>query len=805
MSTVAGDGELRAPDVNGLDASEVAERVAAGHVNHVDDSSSRSLREIVRANVLTRFNAIVATLAVVVIAVGDVRDALFALVMISNAVIGIAQELRSKATLDRLSLVAAPRQRVRRAGIETEIDREEVVIDDVLVIGPGDQIVVDGPVLVADELSIDESLLTGEADAVAKAPDDGVLSGSFVVAGSGLMRADAVGDDSYAARLAREAKAFRRPKSELERGIDLILRVVTWLIVPAGIGLFLAQRYGEQDPLRESLVGTVAGLVALVPQGLVLLLSMAQAVAVIRLGKKQVLVQQLQAVETLARVTLLATDKTGTLTTGAVVVDDVEAWAPSVDEALAALATVDDRPDATMAAVAAARPHDPGWRVVDRVPFASAYKYSAVEFEQVGTWYIGAPEVLLPSDGDQLARAQDLAGHGHRVLAVGRANSLTAAGTLPDDIVPAGLVVCSDEIRSDAADTIAYFRQEQVTTKVISGDNPRTVAAIAERCGIPDADRWVDARELPTEADELGERAAGIAVFGRVTPEVKRALVQVAQDHDEVVAMTGDGVNDTLALKDADLGIAMGAGTPAAKAVAEVVLLDNRFATLPGVVAEGRRVIANIERVARLFVTKTVWAATFAVIVGLARTSYPILPRQLTVIDSLTIGIPAFVLSFQPSHEPARPGFIRRVLRFSVPVGITMGVAGMAAFSIARSDIVGADRPSAQSAVTLVMSALGLIALAELMRPFDRVRAALLAVLCVGLIGAFTIPPVADFFLLEIPESGTAAVVLATVLIGGAGIVAVVRNEEWLVSRVAEPIGRRLGLSDPPADPPHRG
>jgi cation-transporting ATPase E len=415
MSQEAGGDTTETSGIVGLSHAEVAERRERGDVNHVDDSSSRPVSEIIRANVLTRFNAIVGALAVVIIVIGDIRDALFAGVMVSNAVIGIAQELRSKATLDRLTLVAAPRLTAIRDGSEVVVERNDVVLDDLLVIGPGDQIVVDGVILRSDELSVDESLLTGEADAVHKDLDDGVLSGSFVVAGSAVMRATAVGEDAYAAKLAREAREFRRPRSELERGIDLILRVVTWLILPAGLALFFAQWYGQGDALTESLVGTVAGLVALVPQGLVLLLSMAQAVAVIRLGRQQVLVQQLQAVETLARVTLLATDKTGTLTTGSIVVEDVEAW-DSIDDGLAALAAADSQPDTTMAAIRAAHPNDPGWTSTGRVPFASAYKFSAVAFVDHGAWYIGAPEVLLPTDSEQLHRVGALADDGRRVL-----------------------------------------------------------------------------------------------------------------------------------------------------------------------------------------------------------------------------------------------------------------------------------------------------------------------------------------------------------------------------------------------------
>ncbi len=764
----------------GLTSAEVARRVAAGQVNRVDESSSRSLGEIIRSNVLTRFNALISGLAVVVLVVGSPRDALFAVVMVLNAVIGIAQELRSKATLDRLSVVAAPRLTVIRDGQRVVVQRAEVVVDDVIVLAPGDQLVVDGAVIQSDELSIDESLLTGEADPVKKETGSTALSGSFVVAGSGMLRASAVGEDAYAARLTKEAKAFRRPRSELERGIDTILRMVTWIIVPAGVALFLAQRYGEGDSLTDSLIGTVAGLVALVPQGLVLLLSMAQAVAVIRLGRANVLVQQLQAVETLARVTLLATDKTGTLTTGAVVLDKVHVLedALPVDAALGALAAADPHPDATVAAIGAARSGQPGWDVRARIPFASAYKYSAADFNSQGVWYLGAPEVLLAPQSRALEAAQAHADAGMRVLVVGKADGLQPAGTVPADLVPAALVVCADEVRPDAADTIAYFESEQVTVKVISGDNPRTVAAIAARCGVKDAELAVDARTLSAESGPaLADAASRVTVFGRVTPDVKRKLVKAAQSRGEVVAMTGDGVNDTLALKDADLGIAMGAGTAAAKSVAELVLLDNRFATLPGVVAEGRRVIANIERVARLFVTKTVWAATFAVIVGIVTTSYPLIPRQLTVVDGLTIGIPGFVLSFEPSHEPAREGFLRRVVRFCGPVGIVIGVVAMAVFGTLRSSAIGADRLSAQSGTTAVLIALGLVALGELMRPLSPLRVWLLAVLVGLAVGAFAVPFVADFFSLEIPSANEVVPILVGCVGGGALVMLAAR---WL-------------------------
>ena len=768
--------EAVATSQRGLDAAEVAQRTAQGKVNRTDDRSSRTVGEIVRANVLTRFNALIAALMGVVLALGEWRDALFGFVMVLNIGVGIFQEWRAKTTLDRLSLVSAAKVAVWRDGKRQEIASGDVVVDDVFALAPGDQVVVDGEVLESDSLFVDESLLTGEADAIDKAAGDEVKSGSFVTAGGGVARATAVGDDSYAARLTAEAKKFRAPKSETANGIDRILRFVTWAIVPAAVMLYFGQRAADDESVHDTLVGVVAGVVALVPQGLVLLLSMAQAVAVIRLGRKNVLVQKLQAVETLARVTVLASDKTGTLTTGAVTLDNVEALdghrdgagrGDDIGAALAAIASADEFPNATMKAIQAAHPDNPGWSVAGRVAFDSTHKYSAVEFDPGGAWYVGAPEVLLPRDHAEAPRIDDLAKEGRRVLLLAEASSMPSGHELPDDLSAVALVLFDDEVRSDAAETVDYFLKENVRPKVISGDNPVTVSAIARRCNVPDADRYVDARDLPEEASELADVAEATAVFGRVTPEAKRSLLHALQGRGEVVAMTGDGVNDTLALKDADLGIAMGSGTSAAKSVSDLVLLDNRFATLPSVVAEGRRVIANIERVARLFLTKTAWAAALAVLTGILQTRYPLRPRHLTVVDALTIGIPGFVLSFQPSHDPARPGFIRRVLRFSIPAGLVSGVAAMSIYKVGE-DVLVLSIEHAQSGAALTLTGVGLWLLCELARPLDRIRLVLIVALVAMAIAAFTIPFVADFFLLEVPPADFAAWIAGVVVAAGA-------------------------------------
>jgi cation-transporting ATPase E len=441
----------------------------------------------------------------------------------------------------------------------------------------------------------------------------------------------------------------------------------------------------------------------------------------------------------------LASDKTGTLTTGEVRLEGVETLGSAgadVEATLSVIAGSDEFPNATMRAITEAYTAGPARKPARRIAFDSTHKYSAVAFDG-DAYYLGAPEVLLPTDAPHAARVQQLAAEGLRVLLLARASTMAPAGTLPDDLTPVALALFSDEIRPDASSTIDYFVRDHVRPKVISGDNPATVSVIAKRCHVPDAERSVDARQLPSDRDELADEAEGISVFGRVTPEVKRSLLHALQSRGEIVAMTGDGVNDTLALKDADLGIAMGAGTAAAKSVSQVVLLDNRFSTLPSVVGEGRRVISNIEHVARLFVNKTTWAAVVAILTGLLTTSYLLRPRQLTVVDALTIGIPGFVLSFQPSHDPARPGFINRVLRFSLPTGVITGVAAMLVAELGKSQVIGGTHAQAQSGATLALVSLGLWVLYELVRPLDLIRGTLILALVVMAVGAFTIPFVA--------------------------------------------------------------
>ena len=679
--------------VAGLSAAQVAERVAAGRTNDVPARASRSVAEIVRANVLTRFNAIVGVLFAIILVIGPIQDGLFGFVIIINTLIGIVQELRAKRTLERLAIIGEARPRVRRDGAVVELPPTGVVLDDVIDLGPGDKIVVDGVVLAAEGLEIDESLLTGESDPVHKQVGDPVLSGSFVTVGSGAQRATKVGREAYAARLAEEASRFTLVDSELRSGINTILRVITYLLVPAAALIIWSQfRTGSLD---DALRGMVAALVPMVPEGLVLLTSIAFAVGVVRLGARNCLVQELPAIEGLARVDVVCADKTGTLTENGMRLAEVRPFG-DLDEArraLGALAAADPRPNASLVAVGEACP-DPGWTVSATIPFSSARKWSGASFGPEGDWVLGAPDVLLAEGTPARVEAERIGAAGMRVLLLGRA-------TLPVDelgsVEPAALVVLEQRVRPEAAGTLAYFAEQDVEVKVISGDNALSVGAVAAALDLPRADAPVDARTL-TEAD-LADALEDATVFGRVTPAQKRDMVRALQSHGHTVAMTGDGVNDVLALKDADIGVAMGSGSPATRAVAQIVLLDNSFATLPYVVAEGRRVIGNIERVSNLFLAKTVYSVFLAIAIGAIGVPYPFLPRHLTLIGSLTIGIPAFFLALAPNTERARAGFVRRVLRLSVPAGLVAGVGTFVTYLLVRADAGATEIQQSTAAV----------------------------------------------------------------------------------------------------------
>jgi cation-transporting ATPase E len=788
---------------SGLTAAQVEERVAAGRTNAFESPTSRTPREIVRANVFTMFNGLLLTLLVIILATGQWQNGLFGGVIVANSAIGIVQELRAKRTLDRLAILNAPRARVVRDGVEAEIEVAGVVADDLLDLRAGDQVPADGDVHESAGLEIDESLLTGESDPVAKSVGDDVRSGSIVVAGHGRFQATAVGAEAYATKLAAEARRFTLTRSELVAGTNRLLRWISVLLVVVGPILLWSQfRSKDNEGWQDAVTGTVAALVGMVPEGLVLLTSLAFMLATVSLARRQTLVQELPAVEGLARVDVVCLDKTGTLTHGDVVFDHVVPLGVAEDDLGDALGLVSRTGDAnaTASAVAAAFPQS-RWRATGGVPFSSARKWSAVVADGRGTWVFGAPEMILTrptGDAQRQAREQadTLAAEGKRVLLLARADGELSATdgdvALPAELTPAALVVLAERVRADAAQTLRFFTEQGVALKVISGDNPRTVGAVAASVGVPGvrgADDAVDARGLPEDVDALADVLETRSVFGRVTPHQKRAVVAALQRRGHVVAMTGDGVNDALALKDADIGVAMGNGSPATRAVAQLVLLDGKFAHLPDVVAEGRRVIANIERAANLFLVKNIYSLVLALITAVTLGAYPLAPIQLTLISAITIGVPGFVLALGPNRRRYVPGFLFRVLRFAIPTGLVTGVAayvGYRATRLIESDATVAEGRTTATLIVLIVSLWTLLVLA---RPLAGWKLALVAAMAGAVALVVSIPPLAHgVFLLDVTP--LRLLVAAVIGAGGALLVELSYRAVALAVRLAGNNGR---------------
>ncbi|MET0701867.1 MAG: HAD-IC family P-type ATPase [Mycobacterium sp.] len=774
----------------GLTDAEVAQRVADGQTNDVPSRAARSVSDIVRGNVFTRINAILSVLLIIVLATGSFINGLFGLLIIANSAIGIIQELRAKQTLDRLAIVGQARPTVRRASGTTELAPNQVVLGDIIELGPGDQIVVDGDLIEEANLEIDESLLTGEADPIDKDAGDKVMSGSFVVAGSGAYRATKVGREAYAAKLAEEASKFTLVKSELRSGIDKILQFITYLLIPSGLLIIYTQLFTTDAGWQDSVLRMVGALVPMVPEGLVLMTSLAFAVGVVRLGKRQCLVQELPAIEGLARVDVVCADKTGTLTENGMRVGDLKELGGSLSQAqqaLASLAADDPRPNASMTAIGEAYRPAPGWTATAVAPFKSATKWSGTSYGDHGNWVIGAPDVLLDPASQAAEEAERIGATGLRVLMLGASDRPVDADDAPGEVTPLALVILEQKVRPDARETLEYFAEQEVTVKVISGDNAVSVGAVAGSLGLHG--HTMDARSLPTDNDELADALADCTTFGRVRPDQKRAMVHALQSRGHTVAMTGDGVNDVLALKDADIGVAMGAGSPASRAVAQIVLLDNKFATLPYVVGEGRRVIGNIERVSNLFLTKTVYSVLLALLVGLAGLAskifgsdpllYPFQPIHVTIAAWFTIGVPAFVLSLAPNTERARTGFVRRVMTAAVPSGTVVGVATfvsyLAAYDGRNASLVQQTQASTAALITLLVAALWVLAVVA--RPYEWWRVALVALSGLAYVVIFAIPLAREKFMLDPSNVAVTSVAL------GIGVVAAAIIEAlWWVS-----------------------
>lgn len=727
----------------GLTTAEVAERVAAGLTNKQDNSSSRKFTSILRANFFTLFNAIVGGSFLALLLLGQWKDALFGLAVISNILIGVIQEYRSKRTLDRISLLYAPHARGRRNGELVDLKLEEIVMDDLIELRAGDQLLADAEVIFSDGLELDESILTGESEPVEKQIGDTLLASSAVSAGRGLAKVTQVGSNTYASKITLEAKKFSLVASELRNAINKVIKWISYALLPfvlvaangqmqahGGWGVAIAD-----GSWLEATVAAIASVIAFVPQGLVLITSITFAVAAMKLANKKVLLQELPAVEGLARVDVVCFDKTGTLTEGDIEFEAIELLHESSEyEAVLSFFGNDPDANATARCLAPAFSGHEKLKQVSSVAFTSAQKWSSFTFEGLGTWTLGAPEFVLDKKHeDVLARAATLAATGRRTL------------VLTNGETPVALVTFRERIRSDAAQTVAYFREQGVSIRIISGDNPKTVAAVARDAGVEFEGEAFDAQSLPEDIEALAEIMEKFTVFGRVTPEQKRNMVAALQLKGHVVAMTGDGVNDALALKKADMGIAMGSGSPATKAVSNLVLLDGKFSNLPGVVAEGRKVIANIERVSKLFLTKTSWALTLALVFGLLAWKFPFLPRQLSGIDSFTIGLPAFALALLPNARRYVPGFLGRALSFTIPSGIAVALSVISLQLVTMNQ--GWDNSDASRTATMVtMSVTGLWVLSTLARPIDKVKAGIFVGMVTLGVLLFTVPLATGYF-----------------------------------------------------------
>lgn len=800
-----------ATQIHGLTEAEVLARVEAGQTNLVRQKTSRSLRSIIRENIFTLFNAILVGAATLVFIFGHPQDVVFGAVMVFNAIIGIVSEVRAKRTLDALAILDVPQALVVREGEERAIPTGDVVLDDVLMLKLGEQVCADGIVLNSSGLEVNESILTGESAPVRKHEGDEVLSGTSVVAGSALVRTTAVGSATYAQGISRKARAYIRTVSHIQVSINRVLRVISALLIPVIVLTLWSQtRIADSDTgWNHAVVLAVASVVGMIPQGLVLLTSLNFAIGSATLARRGVLVQELAAVEVLARVDALCLDKTGTLTTGEIVAKDIVVTGDEARGLVALRTLVRDRTNETARAIAdyledrgrwerendgtreegegrwergndGTREEGKGrWEreeVTWVMPFSSARKWSAFGNEE-GAWYLGAPEILSPHSQDSSQAspfAEMLAARtreGMRVVALAHSPGAAQSEDLPKHRDLVGIVVLAEELRPDAKDTLDYFAQQKVRVRVISGDNPSTVGAIATRAGLerPDGAPLViaDARDLPDDllSDEFQKAVITTDVFGRVTPEQKRAMVQALQADGHCVAMTGDGVNDALALKDADLGIAMGNGAQATKAVAQLVLVDSKFSVLPGVVAEGRRIIANMERVSALFLAKTVYAAVIVFACAILALQYPFLPRHFTYIDAFTIGIPAFFLALASNSRRYVPGFLQRTLALAVPSGVILSAAALTAYLL-----IGNGRVEGQTGATLALMIGAVFLLSVTARPFVPWRVALLASMIAASVLGVLIPFTRHFFALEWPSASqwgiiTACGMLAALLI----------------------------------------
>lgn len=750
----------------GLTAQEAELRLSSGWGNAAPEGAGRTEGEIILRNCLTFFNLVFLVLAAVLAFAGSsILNMTFLGVVLVNTVIGCFQEIRAKRAVDKLTLVAAQTVKTVRDGSVHEIRSDLLVRDDIVEFSGGDQICADG-VLRAGELQVNESLITGEADVILKRPGDELKSGSFVVAGRGRVQLTQVGADAFAAKLAAEAKADpQAAKSEMMRSLDRLIRVVGIALVPIGVILFLQEYRHLGQPLTDSVEHTVAALVGMIPEGLYLLTSVAVAASALKLTRNRVLVQDMNCIETLARVDVLCVDKTGTITEPRMEVENILPLTQDPPEELEAVLTAlyggEEPENDTARALKELFSQGEPWACTRRIPFTSAAKWGGGVFGDKGAYLVGAPEFIMGGRYPELEpEAAPWARTGYRVLLAAKYDGDPEPGKLDEGkLTPLALILLTNRIREEAPETFRYFARQGVSVRVISGDNPATVSDVARRAGIENAEKYIDAGELETEEDFL-RAAETYTVFGRVTPDKKKALILALKRLGHTVAMTGDGVNDVLAMKASDCGIAMASGSQAASQVARLVLLDSDFSAMPGIVGEGRRVINNIQRAATLFLVKNIFSLGLSIISLFTAWPYPLIPLHLTVISGLTIGVPSFFLAMEPNYERVTGRFLPGVLRRAFPGGMTnifvvlMAQAFRATFGLPQEQV--------STVCAAILSFVGLLVLFQVCKPFDFFRGFIWGVMAVGLVGCFTL--LGTFFELE-ARSNSVLLVMATLLI----------------------------------------
>lgn len=760
---------LQADPAEGLSPQETKLRQSNGLSNIMPPSNTKSEGQIIKENVLTFFNLIFLVLALCLCLVGSFKNLMFLLVAAANTVVGSFQEIRAKRAVDKLTLVAAGTAKAIRSGQRISVRTDQLVRDDIVEFAAGDQICADA-VVRDGQLQVNESLLTGEADAILKNPGDTLKSGSFVISGRARVQLTHVGSESYAAKLAAEARRnVRSTKSEMMLSLTKLITVVGIALIPLGIILFLRHFLSvfQGLPLRDSVESTVSALIGMIPEGLYLLTSVAIAASCLKLSRKRVLVQDMNCIETLAHVDVLCVDKTGTITEPTMEVTDVyplnsERFSyDDIEKILAAFYHGEEPDNETARAMGQQFAGETTWRAVKRMAFSSSTKWSGADFGENGRYVVGAPEFIMGDRYDSIrGEAEPWSERGCRVLLLAAYDTAFDDGPLQSaHVAPIALVFLSNLLRPDAQETFRYFASQGVSVRVISGDNPITVAQVATRAGIENADRYVDATTLSTEQD-FEEAVKYYTVFGRVTPEQKRYLVRAFQKQGHTVAMTGDGVNDVLALKDANCGIAMASGSQAASQVAQIVLLNSQFSAMPAIVAEGRRVINNIQRAASLFLVKNIFSFALTLLLLFIDMPYPLLPIQLSLISTFTIGIPSFFLALEPNYARVEGKFMRNVIRRAMPGGLTnLTIVLLAGFF---TSTFGLSNEQLNTICVWVMSAVGLVTLYHVSVPFTRLRLAVLAAMTAAMLFSLLVIPA--FF--DLPTlNASSALILVTLLL----------------------------------------